>query len=176
MNPDDERSKMIFTFLDAVEKIQPEAFVMENVKALECFDKWADVRRQYLNRVQKLGYNCVPIVLNARDFGVSQKRERVFFIGFRNNKDPFLEYHLKDLLEEQKSRPPVIRELLKSLGPAGTEKNPNRHYWCRRDRRCTYQGLSAVSGSVRGVRGVRPFPGKSRTAHSGKRADRRKSL
>ena len=125
MNPDDERSKMIFTFLDAVEKIQPEAFVMENVKALECFDKWADVRRQYLNRVQKLGYNCVPIVLNARDFGVSQKRERVFFIGFRNNKDPFLEYHLKDLLEEQKSRPPVIRELLKSLGPAGTEKNPN---------------------------------------------------
>lgn len=55
---------------------------MENVKALECFDKWADVRRQYLNRVQKLGYNCVPIVLNARDFGVSQKENESFLSVF----------------------------------------------------------------------------------------------
>ena len=32
MDPDDERSKLIFTFLDVVEKLQPRAFVMENVK------------------------------------------------------------------------------------------------------------------------------------------------
>ena len=35
MDPDDERSKLIFTFLDAVEIVQPKAFVMENVKALK---------------------------------------------------------------------------------------------------------------------------------------------
>ena len=34
MDPNDERSKLIFTFLDVVEKIRPKAFVMENVKAL----------------------------------------------------------------------------------------------------------------------------------------------
>jgi DNA (cytosine-5)-methyltransferase 1 len=34
MNPDDERSELIFTFLDVIEKVKPKAFVMENVKAL----------------------------------------------------------------------------------------------------------------------------------------------
>ncbi len=38
MDPDDERSKLIFTFLDVVEKVQPRAFVMENVKALGFID------------------------------------------------------------------------------------------------------------------------------------------
>ncbi len=34
MNPDDEQSKLIFTFLDVVEIVRPKVFVMENVKAL----------------------------------------------------------------------------------------------------------------------------------------------
>ena len=34
MDPDDNRSKLIFTFLDVIEKVKPRAFVMENVKAL----------------------------------------------------------------------------------------------------------------------------------------------
>ena len=34
MDPDDERSKLIFTFLDVVENVKPRAFVMENFKAL----------------------------------------------------------------------------------------------------------------------------------------------
>lgn len=34
MDPDDERSKLIFTYLDVVERVMPKAFVMENVKAL----------------------------------------------------------------------------------------------------------------------------------------------
>lgn len=33
MDPDDDRSKLIFTFLDVVERVKPRAFVMENVKA-----------------------------------------------------------------------------------------------------------------------------------------------
>ena len=36
MESDDERSKLIFTFLDVVEKVKPRAFVMENVKV----EKW----------------------------------------------------------------------------------------------------------------------------------------
>lgn len=48
MNPDDNRSKLIFTFLDVVEKVRPRAFVMENVKALGMLEKWEPVRRRYL--------------------------------------------------------------------------------------------------------------------------------
>lgn len=125
MDPDDDRSKLIFTFLDAVELIKPKAFVMENVKALGTLEKWKPVRMKYFDRVEKLGYNCAAFVLNATDYGVSQKRERVFFIGARGNKDPFFQYNIENELLLQQSEAPVIRELLSTLGRAGTDKNPN---------------------------------------------------
>jgi DNA (cytosine-5)-methyltransferase 1 len=68
MDPNDERSKLIFTFLDVVEKVQPKAFVMENVKALAYIDKWEPIRKKYLDRARSLGYNCVPIILNATEY------------------------------------------------------------------------------------------------------------
>lgn len=125
MNPDDERSKLIFTFLDVVERVNPRAFIMENVKALGVLDKWKAVRQKYMERASKLGYFCMPFVLNATEYDVPQKRERVFFIGIKDNSDPFIEYHLKKILESQKKKSKTIRELLKPLGKAGTEKNPN---------------------------------------------------
>ena len=125
MDPDDERSKLIFTFLDVIEKVQPKAFVMENVKALGILEKWEPIRKKYLDRAQCLGYDCIPIILNATENGVSQKRERVFFIGIKRTGDPFFEYHMRDLIEQQKQKAPVIKELLKSLGRAGTEMNPD---------------------------------------------------
>ncbi len=125
MDPDDERSKLIFTFLDVVEKVKPKAFIMENVKALGVLEKWEPVRKKYLDRASKLGYLSVPFVLNATEYGVSQKRERVFFIGIKDCGDPFFEYHMRNLFDKHKTIAPTIRELLASLGKAGTDKNPN---------------------------------------------------
>ena len=125
MNPDDERSKLIFTFLDVVERVKPRAFVMENVKALGVLEKWESVRQEYIQRASKLGYFCMPFVLNATEYNVPQKRERVFFIGIKDCSDPFFEYHMKEMLENQKKKSKTIRELLKPLGRAGTENNPN---------------------------------------------------
>lgn len=124
MDPDDERSKLIFTFLDAVEKVQPKAFVMENVKALGVLDKWDVVRKKYLDRVRQIGYLCAPFILNATEYGVPQKRERVFFIGIKGNQDPFFEYNMTNLIEEQKHKAPIIKDILQSLGRAGTKSNP----------------------------------------------------
>ncbi len=125
MNPDDERSKLIFTFLDVVERIRPKVFVMENVKALGVLEKWEPIRKKYLEKAKMLGYLCMPFILNAAEYGVSQKRERVFFIGIKNGKDPFYEHHIQDLIAQQKSKAPTVRELLQSLGRAGTEQNPD---------------------------------------------------
>lgn len=125
MDPDDERSKLIFTFLDVIEKVRPRIFVMENVKALGILDKWEPVRKKYMDRAFSLGYNCASFILNATEYGVSQKRERVFFIGFKDNNDPFFEYHMNDFIERQKNPAPTIRELLAPLGKAGTKNNPN---------------------------------------------------
>lgn len=125
MNPNDERSKLIMTFLDVVEKVHPKAFIMENVKALGVLEKWETIRQTYLERASKLGYHCVPFILNATEYGVSQKRERVFFIGIKENVDPFFERHFNELLELQKEKAPIIKDLLSPLGRAGTKQNPN---------------------------------------------------
>lgn len=125
MDPDDERSKLIMTFLDVVERVQPKAFVMENVKALGVLEKWESIRRNYLERARQLGYFCVPFILNAMEYGVSQKRERIFFIGMKENLDPFFEHHMKELIEQQKNEAPIIKDLLFPLGRAGTEQNPD---------------------------------------------------
>lgn len=125
MDPEDARSNLIFTFLDVVDKVSPRAFVMENVKALGSLEKWGPVKQKYLTKAAALGYTCIPFLLNATEYNVSQKRERVFFIGIRNNGDPFFEQHLSNLLEQQKQKAPVVKEILSPLGRAGTEKNPN---------------------------------------------------
>ena len=122
MNPEDTRSQLIWSFLKVVEKTQPKAFVMENVKALAYIQKWKPVKEEYIKRAEQLGYKCIPFILNAAEFGVSQKRERVFFIGFQTNE--IFEEKLLLYLNEQKRKAPVIRDLFKDLGPAGTEKNP----------------------------------------------------
>lgn len=127
MNPDDKRSKLIFSYLDVVEKVHPKIFVMENVKALATLEKWADVRQKYFARANEIGYECFPFVLNATEYGVSQKRERVFFIGIPKEKfieNPFFEQEMLSHILNQKVKAPTVKNLLKNLGRAGTSENP----------------------------------------------------
>lgn len=65
MDPNDERSSLIFTFLDVVRLVQPRAFVMENVKALGILEKWQNVRNEFISRAVELGYSCIPFILDA---------------------------------------------------------------------------------------------------------------
>lgn len=122
MDPEDIRSQLIWSFLNAVEIIKPKAFVMENVKALAHIQKWKPVKEDFLEKAKSLGYGCVPFIVNAAEHGTPQKRERVFFIGIRNAFD--FEEVMQELLDKQKRKAPVIREVFKDLGSAGTSKNP----------------------------------------------------
>ncbi|MDL5376802.1 DNA cytosine methyltransferase [Exiguobacterium mexicanum] len=122
MDPNDERNTLIWSFLDVVHIVQPRAFVMENVKALGSLEKWKPVRDEIFKRAENMGYSCEMFILNSADFGVPQKRERVFFIGFLN-KDTKRETLEADFIKLHKpSR--SIRDTIKHLGPAGSESNP----------------------------------------------------
>lgn len=122
MDPEDVRSQLIWSFLEAVSIIRPKAFIMENVKALASIKKWKDIRDAFVKKAYDLGYNCIPFVVNAAEYGVAQKRERVFFIGIQNIRD--FEKEMWKLLGSQKRKAPSIRELFADLGPAGTDLNP----------------------------------------------------
>lgn len=80
MDPEDERSQLVFRFMDAVEQIRPVAFIMENVPAL-AGERWKYVMRALRATGRKLGYQTYVFVLDAADYGVPQDRKRMFFIG-----------------------------------------------------------------------------------------------
>ena len=123
MNPDDERSKLIWEFFDVVKILKPAMFVMENVKALGELQRWESVRERLSSTARTMGYSCFFKVLNAADFGVPQKRERVFFIGFFDTTCDVEEQF--DIAISSRIVPRInLRDCLNSLPPAGSLGNP----------------------------------------------------
>ena len=121
MNPNDERSQLIWSFLEVVKRVKPHIFVMENVKALGKLEKWKPVRDKFIQQSNNFGYFCDFFILNAADFGVSQNRERVFFIG---SLKPYNSIALGQIFESLKEEPLTLRKLFETLPLAGSEENP----------------------------------------------------
>ena len=121
MDPADPRSQLIFTFCDVVERLKPRAFIMENVKSLGSLSKFADVRKEFLRRMEVAGYQVTMNILNAKDFGVPQARERVFFTGVTSAYHPINEENYEIYKTESMS----LRQAIAHLGRAGSPTNPN---------------------------------------------------
>ena len=103
------RSGLFFKALDVIEYCKPKVAIAENVKNLvgKKFKPQFDI---VLDSLDKAGYNNYWKVLNAKDYGIPQNRERVFIVSIRKDIDnelfefpkPYsLEKRLKDFLEPQ---------------------------------------------------------------------------
>lgn len=79
---DDARGTLFFEIARILKAKKPKAFVLENVKRLVGHNKGHTLRR-ILETLKDLGYFVDYKVLNALDFGLPQKRERVYFVGSR---------------------------------------------------------------------------------------------
>lgn len=83
---DDPRNHLYKNYVRAVEIVRPRFFVMENVKGM------LSVADQVVEDFEAIGYEVSYKVLNAKDFGVPQNRERLIYIGNRigvNNQEVF---------------------------------------------------------------------------------------
>ena len=84
---EDPRNFLFIEYLNLVEKLKPEVFVIENVKSLLSTSKgW--FKKQIIAAIEKLGYNVEVGVLKATDFGVPQARERTIFICCKETRIP----------------------------------------------------------------------------------------
>lgn len=119
MDVNDERSSLVFDFCEAIENIRPKSFVMENVKSLAAVAKFSRFKDEIINRLEDAGYRVQVIIANAKNYGVPQSRERVFFIGLRKDLYP---NQLIDLSVFEK-KAPTLRELLKPMGRPGSKTN-----------------------------------------------------
>jgi DNA (cytosine-5)-methyltransferase 1 len=102
----DTRGTMFFEVEKILKAKQPYAFLLENVKQLVTIDG-GETFKTMLTKLNELGYYVHWKVLNALDYGMPQKRERVLIVGFKQN-HPFEFPHkremrksLKDILEPE---------------------------------------------------------------------------
>ena len=80
----DERGKLFFEVVRFLKKYQPKYFVCENVKGILSADK-GKTFQLIIHNLSEAGYKVKYQVINSADFGVPQKRLRVFIVGVRND-------------------------------------------------------------------------------------------
>lgn len=104
---EDTRGTLFYHYAIFLEKLQPKMFLFENVKGLTSHDK-GNTYKTIMKVFESEGYLVKSKVLNAWDYGVPQKRERMIMIGIRND--------LKDSIHFEFPKPrdykPVLRDVL----------------------------------------------------------------
>lgn len=80
----DTRGTLFFNIEQILKEKQPAAILLENVKQFKTHDKGRTFQT-VIQRLTHLGYFTHTAILNALDYGVCQKRERTFIVGFRAN-------------------------------------------------------------------------------------------
>lgn len=121
MNSNDPRSELLWQFVEVVKQVKPRAFVCENVAALGRLEKWGHVRQKLLNDFSAAGYDSSFVILPAYEYGVPQKRERVFFIGLRDGNIP--KGGLGPYFHAVRQKSKKVRDVLLELGRPGSPEN-----------------------------------------------------
>ena len=89
---DEDPRNMIGSFLRAVSELEPTGFLFENVESILHPTNIATLEK-FVAKARKLGYNCTVYRANSADFGVPQKRKRVFVFASRNTKNSIPQPH-----------------------------------------------------------------------------------
>lgn len=87
----DERGKLFFEMCRILRERQPKCFIAENVKGILTANK-KSAFPLIIKEFEESGYNVQYRILNAADYGVPQKRERVIIVGFRKDLDINFEF------------------------------------------------------------------------------------
>ncbi|WP_386695222.1 DNA cytosine methyltransferase [Lonepinella sp. MS14435] len=96
---DDIRGTMFFQFARAIQEVQPKVILGENVRGLVNHDQGRTLAT-IKQTLQELGYHLIePRILNAMNYRVPQKRERIFIVGIRQDLAEKAEFHWPEPFE-----------------------------------------------------------------------------
>lgn len=127
-----ERGKLVWEYLGIIERKQPKAFVFENVKGL-LTKKHRPTFDALLQKFDEIGYTVSWKLINSWDYGVAQKRERVFIVGVRKDLGITFEFPEPTPTEY---RTQVLRDVIGDLPkPLGSEISPRALAYMERDPR-----------------------------------------
>jgi DNA (cytosine-5)-methyltransferase 1 len=115
---EDTRGNLFFYIANILKHKQPKAFILENVKQLVSHNQ-GQTLKVIINTLSELGYKVTYGVLNALDYGLPQKRERIIIVGHKEPVDfcfplparPFRP--LAEILEKQVDRKYYASDFIK---------------------------------------------------------------
>lgn len=129
---DDTRGTLFREFARVVKECEPQIFIFENVRGLLSHDKGNTWKVIYNTFKDYLAYDIHFKVLNSRNYGIPQNRERVYCIGFKKQtefkfpKPIELEYKMLDFLEDTVDSKFYLPE--KGVKFVTAEKNLKKRY------------------------------------------------
>ena len=123
------RSSLMYETLRIVEKLKPKYVIWENVKNM-ISKKHVHNFNKYIDRMDQLNYHSFYQVLNSKDYGIPQNRERVFTISIRKDLGQSfvfppkqeLKLKLKDMLEDEVDEKYYLSEKMIEYISANNEK------------------------------------------------------
>lgn len=119
-NLNDERNDLFKEFVRLITELQPKVFVMENVSGM-IKGKYKGKFNEILKTLKDTGYSVKVKLLNAMWYEVPQSRERLIFIGVRND------LGIEPLYPEPLSRVITVKEALDGLG--NKQNDSINHVW-----------------------------------------------
>jgi len=129
---EDIRGTLFYDFARIVKEVRPKVFIYENVKGLTNHDNgrtWTVVQDVF----KELGYKTHSKLLNGKDYGMPQHRERIFVVGFLDHTIDFkfpakmqLEHTMQDFLEDYTETKYYLRE--KGIKFVTSTKNRLKRY------------------------------------------------
>lgn len=129
---EDIRGTLFYDFARIVNEVKPKVFIYENVKGLTNHDggnTWTVVKEVFTD----LGYKIYSKLLNGKDYGIPQHRERIFVVGFLDHSIDFsfpekiiLEHTMQDFLEDFTETKYYLRE--KGIKFVTSTKNRIKRY------------------------------------------------
>jgi DNA (cytosine-5)-methyltransferase 1 len=129
---DDTRGTLFYEFARVVKESQPNVFIFENVKGLINHDN-GNTFETIKATFDELGYKYYFQVLNAKNYGMPQHRERIFVVGFKDKTIDFqfpeqiaLEHKMQDFLEDYTDSKYYLKE--KGVKFVTSSKNRNKRY------------------------------------------------
>ena len=129
---DDTRGTLFYDFARVIKESQPKVFIFENVKGLISHDK-GNTFSVIKSTFDELGYSYSYKVLNSKNYGVPQHRERLFVVGFKDTKVDFefpspveLEHTMQDFLEDYIDSKYYLKE--KGVKFVTSSKNRKKRY------------------------------------------------
>lgn len=129
---EDTRGTLFYEFARVVKESQPKVFIYENVKGLINHDK-GNTFETIKATFDELGYKYFCKVMNAKDYGMAQHRERIFVVGFKDKRVGFkfpdsidLEHTMQDFLEDYVESKYYLKE--KGVKFVTSSKNRKKRY------------------------------------------------